>query len=127
MNALPCRLVFLDLYMVPRLPVSLAIRHRIPSGRKEKSLEAVYDCSHECRLFSPVTILQDQPCLWSCPAGPPSNVRTADRSSQCRALCGTVSRCLSTPQTLYWLTRAAPMRRQTGCERSVFTVRGYFL
>lgn len=57
------------------------------------------------------SILQNQPSLWSCPTDPLSIFHTVDRSLRCTVLCGTVSQCLSTPQTLYWLTRAAPKVR----------------
>lgn len=53
---------------------------------------------------------RNQPSLQSCPTGPLSIDHIVDRSLQCRALCGTVSQCLSTPQTLCWLTRAAPVQ-----------------
>lgn len=66
-----------------------------------------------------VDILQDQPSLWSCPTGPLSIFHIRDRSLQCRALCGTVSQCLSTPQRLYWPTRAAPTRETTTMDRVI--------
>lgn len=110
MSLLPCRLAFLVLYRVPHPPISPAIHHRIPAGKKTDD--------NGLKLFIPVAvnaickieyILQDQPSLWSCPTDPLSIARTVDRSLQCRAPCGTVSQCLSTPQTLYWPTRAAPV------------------
>ena len=116
---LPCRLAFLVLYRVPHLPVSPAIHHKIPTGKKMQTIIVFrYLClllwmpsNQSCKTES---ILPGQPSPWSCPTVPLSIVRIVYRSSQCRALCGTVSQCLSTPQTLYWLTRGAPMRKDVG-------------
>lgn len=51
---------------------------------------------------------QYQPFLWSCPTAPLSNAQIADRSLQCRELCGTVFQYLLILQKLCWQTRAVP-------------------
>lgn len=61
--------------------------------------------------------LHNQPSLWSCPADPLSIGHIVDRSSRCTALCGTASQCQSTPQTLYWPTRAAPATGKAAANR----------
>lgn len=106
-----CRLAFWVPYRVPHLPVSQAIHHRIPAegGNTDddsfRFITVATEASHVimCNIFS------NQPSLWSCPADPLSIADIVDRSLRCRVLCETVSRCLSTLQTLYWLTRAAPV------------------
>lgn len=66
---------------------------------------------------------RNQPSLWSCPADPLSIDRIANRSSQCKVLCGTVSQCLSAPQTLYWPTREAPVGDSSECRSLNVTAR----
>lgn len=48
MSLLPCRLVFLVPYRVPHPPVSPAIHHRIPAGKKTDN--------NEFKLLIPVAV-----------------------------------------------------------------------
>lgn len=53
MSLLPCHLVFLVLYRVPRLPVLPAIHHRIPTETKPDNIIIIDESSHAENVFSP--------------------------------------------------------------------------